>query len=85
MLQRLLALVSTGETVTPRGLAEALGVTEGLVEQMVEQLTARGYLATSRNCDGGCGGCGLADSCGTQQGLRLWTLTAKGRRALQNR
>ncbi len=84
MLQRLLALVAQGEVVTQRGLAEAMGVTEVLVGQMVDQLTARGYLTEAATCAEGCDGCGLTAACGVQRHLRLWTLTAKGRFALQN-
>ncbi len=82
MLQRLLALIAEGEVRTQRGLADALGVTEPLVVQMIDQLTSQGYLAMADSCGGGCDGCALAAACGAQHHLRLWNLTEKGRRAL---
>jgi len=84
MLQQLLVLIAEGEVRTQRGLAEALGVSEALVLQMIDQLTSQGYLAMADSCGSGCEGCGLAAACGAQHHLRLWTLAEKGRRAILN-
>ena len=46
---------------------------------------AREYPAEGEQCVGGCTGCGLSTSCGIQEGLRIWTLTEKGWRAVARR
>lgn len=81
MLQQLLRAMVSGEAKTQQELARALGVTEGLVAQMVAQLVAQGYLGEAALCSDGCEGCSLKAACGTDRALRLWTVTEKGRRA----
>ena len=92
MLQQMLHLVADGDVTTREALAHALGVSQELVSQMMSQLAAQGYLADAREypadgeqCVGGCTGCGLSTSCGIQEGLRIWTLTEKGWRAVARR
>jgi len=81
MLQRILQAIVKGEAVSQQGLARVLGVTEGLVAPMVQQLVAQGYLTEAALCGDGCDGCGLQAACGSDRALRLWTVTEKGRRA----
>lgn len=71
-------------------LARRLDVSEGLISQLLEDLTRRGYLvplATTSACES-CSGCTLrkaGDGCGTAASPPLtgWQLTAKGRRWLE--
>lgn len=80
MLKALLALIGDDAYRTPQELAEALAVPVPLVEQMLAQLVSGGYLAVSESCNDGCASCSLAQACAARpgDGLRFWTLTAKG-------
>ena len=87
MLERLLDLLATGGIHTPGELAARLGVSDGLLDQMLADLSRMGYLrqvgdvacspspdAPSRRC----GGCSLASACAAgQPGGRMWALTDK--------
>lgn len=79
MLQRLLSLLVRGGTHTQGELARELGISEELLEQMLEDLTRAGYLAPlGGNCPNQCSGCPLADTCFVGSSGRIWTLTGKG-------
>ena len=93
MLYRLLERLAQGGVHTPAELANELGVSEDLLEQMLMDLARRGYLrplALGEGCNpnphppgrGRCSGCGLATAEGCALGLRgrIWTLTEKGAR-----
>ncbi len=82
MLQRVLDLVAQGEAATQRDLARTLEVPEPLLAQMIGQLVSGGYMAEAASCNAGCEGCALKPACGTDRQLRVWTLTEKGRRAV---
>ncbi len=82
MLQTLLDLISTGQGKSQQELARALNVSETLVMQMTEQLGKQGYLIEAPSCAGGCQACSLKSTCGAKRQLRVWTLTDKGRSAL---
>lgn len=84
MLTRVLEAMKAGEARTQRDLAVALGVSEPLLDQMILQLVARGYLMEDALCGDGCEGCALKKACGTDRALRIWTLTPKGERALES-
>jgi hypothetical protein len=87
MLERLLDLLATGGVYTPGELAARLGVTDGLLDQMLADLSRMGYLrqvgdiacSSSPNVPSGrCGGCSLAAACAVgQSGGRMWMLTGK--------
>jgi len=90
MLERLLELLATGGVHTPGELAARLGVSDGLLDQMLADLSRMGYLrqvgdmACSPSPDaltGRCGGCSLASACTAgQSGGRVWALTGKNLR-----
>jgi hypothetical protein len=92
MLERLLDLLATGGVHTPGELAARLGVPDGLLDQMLADLSRMGYLrqvgdmACSPLPDapsGRCGGCCLAGACAAgKSGGRVWALTGKA--LLQN-
>ena len=85
MLERLLDLLATGGIHTPGELAARLGVSDGLLDQMLADLSRMGYLrqvgdmACSPSPDaspGRCGGCSLAGACAAgKSGGRVWALT----------
>lgn len=90
MLRKVLQAMSTGDVHSHADLARRLGISEGLLSQMMEELARKGYLAaldTSLDCDG-CGGCGGGKACsgcafGETNALKGWALTAKGREAAE--
>lgn len=82
MLQQVLSLVAEGNVVTQKGLADILGVSEPLIQQMLTQLVRQGYLEEDALCSDGCAGCAARAACGTERHLRMWTLTQKGERAI---
>jgi hypothetical protein len=89
MLERLLGLLATGGVHTPAELAARLGVSAGLLDQMLTDLSRMGYLrqvgdsacapspdAPSDRCDG----CPLVGGCAIgmdKSGGRVWALTDK--------
>ena len=76
MLNKLLALIKDGGSLTPAKLAAALNTTPAMVEMMIEDLTRRGLLKgseLSNNCDGdACSTCYLAKSCKPKL-QKVWT------------
>jgi DNA-binding IclR family transcriptional regulator len=87
MLNRLLDLLATGGVHTPGELAVRLGVTDGLLDQMLADLSRMGYLrqvgdpTCSPSPDahaGQCAGCSLIGACAAgRPGGRMWALTGK--------
>ncbi|HEY90000.1 MAG TPA: hypothetical protein G4N98_09780 [Thermoflexia bacterium] len=85
MLQQLLRQLTHGQLQPPEEVARTLGTTPALVAQMTEQLVARGYLQ-SNAAQGAtsCAHCPLHTVCNTiKRQPRLWSLTAKGERAMR--
>lgn len=83
---RLLRLLSAGGIRSTSELAKKLGVSEGLVTMMAEDLMRRGYLVALSGGDecgaGGCSGCSLAAACSVpavRDRLPLLALTQRGR------
>ena len=87
MLDRLLSILAEGGVHTPAGLANQLGVTEGLVGQMLADLARMGYLqpVASPTCQtpsnggsGPCANCPISSGCAAgRPGGQVWTLTHK--------
>ena len=81
MLKKLLRLIAEGGTRTRAELARELEVSEGLVKQMLEDLTRMGYLQPiAGGCDACCAACPLAKTCAVGTPARVWTLTERGRK-----
>ena len=78
-MQKLLELVAEGGVHSYTELARQLGVSEGLLEQMIEDLARMGYLQpVAGDCHSKCAGCSLAETCAIGGPTRVWTLTEKG-------
>lgn len=81
MIQKILALIEKGGTLTVPGLAAELQTTPALVEMMLEDLARRGILKNNQfgdQCSSDvCGSCYFAKSCSTHI-QRLWTAPEKG-------
>ncbi|MFP4344218.1 MAG: FeoC-like transcriptional regulator [Anaerolineales bacterium] len=86
MLQALLREIARGQRLqTPQDLAQALNTTPEMVRTMAEQLKRQGYLQEAAQCAAGCAECALGALCNVESpgsGARLWSLTEKGRRAV---
>jgi DNA-binding MarR family transcriptional regulator len=77
MLEKLLASISHSGVVQPAVLARQLGVSQALVELMIQDLQRGGYLRTVEGCaDGRCRGCAQSTACSTPK-IRLWALKEK--------
>ena len=81
MLTKLLQRVAQGGIHSTAALAHELGVSEGLLAQMTEDLARMGYLKpVSDGCGGKCGACPLASGCSIGGLAGVWALTEKGMR-----
>ncbi len=80
MLKQLLQLVAEGGVHSYATLARQLGVSRGLLEQMLQDLARMGYVAPLGGaCDTSqCRHCPLGGSCATDRRGNVWVLTAKG-------
>ena len=86
MLRELLQLIAEGGTRTRTELARELGVSEGLVEQMLEDLARMGYLTPMEGrCISQCTDCPLARTCAVGTPARIWALTEKGQKAAESK
>lgn len=82
MLERLLELVKQGGVHSYADLARQLDVSEGLLEQMLEDLARMGYLRrVADGCEARCADCSLAETCAIGGPTRVWTLTEKDKPA----
>ncbi len=90
MLERLLDLLASGGVHTPGELAACLGVSDGLLDQMLTDLSRMGYLRQVGDVEdiacasspaapsSRCGGCSLVGTCAVgKSGGRVWALTDK--------
>ena len=80
MLMQLLRLVAEGDVHSYATLAGQLGVSTGLLEQMLQDLARMGYIApVGGACDTSqCHHCPLGGSCATDAQGHVWILTEKG-------
>ena len=81
MLNKLLALIQEGRSLTPLALAKQLDTSPMMVEMMIEELTRRGLLKVTEfqeNCEtDACGTCYLAKTCHSHsQSQRIWTTSS---------
>ncbi len=86
MLRELIRTIAEGQAHSQIELARRLRVSEGLVEQMLEDLARAGYLEpVGGGSAEGCAGCPLARTCVTAQSRKAWVLTEKGRKVAEGR
>jgi len=86
MLQKLLERIAQGGVHSTTALARELGVSQGLLEQMIEDLVRMGYLrAVGESCAEHCAGCSLRESCALGGPGGIWALTEKGEKATRER
>jgi len=81
MLRELIRVIAEGQAHSQVELARRLGVSEGLVEQMLEDLARMGYLTPMEGgCADQCAACPLAKMCIVGHPKKAWVLTEKGRK-----
>lgn len=84
MLQHVLRVLATGGTHRFSDLAHGLGISEGLLQAMMEELVRMGYLkVVNPQCGSTCSHCAEACACTLSGGARVWVLTEAGRRLAQ--
>jgi len=82
-LHALLRIMSTDGAYTIPDLARRLGVATGLLEQMLGTLARAEYVkSVLATCSRECMHCPSRGVCGFLLGSRIWTVTPKGRLAL---
>jgi DNA-binding transcriptional MocR family regulator len=84
MLQKLIKLITGGQVYSQADLARQLGVSEGLVVQMMEDLSRMGYLKrVDAGIGGSCSACPIGDTCVSEtcapvsSGGQMWVPTEK--------
>lgn len=84
LLKRLLQRLADGDAYGSAGMALDLGVSLATLGQMIGDLVRLGYLRSVEvACPDRCGGCPLAGACAVGRAARLWTVTERGRQAIQ--
>lgn len=87
MLKRLLQLVAECGVHSYTTLADQLGVSTALLEQILQDLARMGYVAPLGGaCDTSqCHHCPLGGSCATDAQGNVWVLTEKGIQATEDK
>jgi len=86
MLHKLLRIVCSGGTHNFKQLAQQLGVSEALLESIIDQLVRIGYLKPlDGSCTDSCNGCPMAGTCSVGGLGRVWVLTEDGKRIVNSK
>mgnify|MGYP006276283085 CR=1 FL=1 len=85
MLMDVLEEISKEEHNRLSDLAKKFGIGRELLEQILWDLSQRGYLEKPAMKNSHCGACGKKSSESVDCSKMTWRLTAKGRRALEKR
>lgn len=81
MLTHLLQILASQQPQNKAALANALGTTLPLLDEMITRLVNMGYLENMNACAPSCGHCAAADGCLFHLQGQALVLTEKGRRA----
>ena len=87
MLMKVLKRLALGERYSNKIMARELGVSEGMIEQMLMQLERKGYIEKEEmaSCCGSCD-CGSgpkkASCCSSKSDIIMWKITSKGNEAV---
>ena len=86
MLHRFLDTIQAGEVQSLLEIARTMDIHPGMVLQMANELTKKGYLqeigSNSEQSQDGCPDCSISSTC--QVIVRHWFLTEKGRVVVAN-
>jgi hypothetical protein len=85
MLRKLLSEFDGQNALSTSSLAASMRVNEPLIIQMLEELVRNGFLEENAQCSAACAGCTQASHCKpmNEEPQRMWILSAKGRKLLQ--
>ena len=73
MLDKLMAVMQRGGTITIDQVARELNTTPEVAAGMLEHLARTGWLRDlTSDCGRACGGCALAGECGPRKRGRVW-------------
>ncbi len=78
MLIALIKLIHTQPFASFEQLGEKLKVSSDMVEDMVADLSKRGYLKSYAECASACQNCSLSSACDPRAHPKIWSLTEKG-------
>jgi len=84
MLRELLREIASGRAISLKDLAHNFGLEERMVRTMVEELEKMGYLySRPLECPAQCEGCPLNATCKVVGVEKIWFLTEKGQKAIE--
>jgi DNA-binding IscR family transcriptional regulator len=78
MLIGLLRAIKSHPLANIEELSQELNVSTGLIEDMVADLTKKGYLKSFADCDSACDHCPVGTSCAGNIRPKMWMITEKG-------
>lgn len=86
MLMKVLACIANSKGLSIQGIADKVGISKELVEQMIDNLIQMGYIRrVGLSCDTSkCKGCASSSSCGSTgfNNLTVMELTEKGKKTV---
>jgi hypothetical protein len=83
MLSELLHTIKSHPFANIEELGQELKVSARLIDDMVADLTKKGYLKSFADCDSTCDHCPVGTACGGNIKPKVWMLTEKGYLAAQ--
>ena len=83
MLIELLLVIYSHPLANIEQLGLDLNVPTGMIEDMVAELTKKGYLKSFSDCDSACDHCPVGTTCGGNIRPKVWMLTEKGQKIAQ--
>lgn len=85
MLVELIRAINRRPMANLDQLSEELHVSQVLIENMVADLSKRGYLKSYETCASACDHCSISSACEGHAHPKIWTLTEKGRDLAQQK
>jgi hypothetical protein len=80
MLITLLTTIQAHPLANIENLGNELNVSTPLIEEMIAELTKKGYLKSFADCDTACDHCPVGSACSGNVRPKVWMLTEKGMR-----
>jgi len=85
MLIELLHAIKSHPLANIEELGKELKVSSGMIDDMVADLTKKGYLQSFSDCDSTCDHCPVGSACGGNIRPKVWMLTEKGYTSAQKK
>jgi DNA-binding IscR family transcriptional regulator len=84
MLLTLLKTIQSHPLADMDEIARELNIPVKLLEEMILNLTRKGYLRSLKDCDSTCDHCPMGEACAGNVRPSVWMLTEKGSSAVEN-